>query len=639
MPTYIVAHGTYDPSKPQININPELLSRIRFYAQSDHTVSQRTSVGLASLDAWGHQIETYSEDGSIPNYELRAVEGSSVDAFYVSMPETADILFVGHSGTAPIMYLCGEDGAGCHEGNHDCTGILGFFPDQELDFAFCREPQDGGPPDTSLDHQLPDIQSTIDYCNSLITSDSGGPAEQLYNGEFASYVYSLSEETIAAIRLDQEGIDDWFELRSAWTASEGFAEGALLGKYVLSHLGAAGPVTRARKLLADRELYAAIPTDYQNLIYMLDRARTEPDEFRQAYIALSHAEREMLLETPVLARFAHQLCGDVDNSPVIAAARTASSDFQDARALALFVMARFDDQPALQELLSYGSVHYALPPDFAEQLEMVIKLRSDEADFVHSFMMASDAFQTVLRANELLREGIERLIPADAVQPNAYIKAAWGASDHFRDGEKLGQHAVSVYPNLEGVKALLAYEPLHEALPENYQVLLRMLLLFKESRQGFIEAYRQAGARDRSYCKAHSTLRQIIMREGLDQVPPPAASAGAPRSTAGPSAAPPSAQTAPAADADAEELGRQAIALHDDLGAMKALRSDSARFAALPEKYRVQLTMLILRKERSRNFAGEYQGLNQTQREHVQQNALLMEHIKTYCAHVLFEED
>ncbi|MGW6239536.1 hypothetical protein [Streptomyces sp. NPDC055094] len=635
MTTYVVAHGVYDPSAPQIVVNPAFLSHIRFYAQRHQSIAQYTSVGLASMDAWGEEIPTYNEQGLIDNYQLMAVEGTAVDAFYALMPAGADILFVGY-GTEPIMYLCAGNGTSCEQGDHDCTGILGFYRDQELDFAFCREPVAGGPKDTSRDNLVPDVKPIIDECTRLYKLDlKGGSLEQLYNGRLADYVNSLPQEQLVGIRLEKQSLDEWLELRSAWTVSAGFTEGVPLGDYVLSQFAEAGPASRAEVLMNNADLWKAVPEDYQALIFMLHLAKTDPDQFRGAYVGAPLDRRAVLLGNPVLAWYVAQLCAGVDDSPLIVAAGQASNGFRDARALSRFVMSHLGDAQAIAELWAYGPVNQGLPKDFSDQANMVTMSTTDEAAFVERYLEATPEAQAAYRDNELLREPIARLVPAHPQHPNSVVKAAWEASAGFQNTEALGKHAVSLFSkNLQGIKALLEYQPVRDALPEKYRVMLEMLILVKTDSAEFAKAYRQATQTERDHCKAHPTLSQVIRQGKLDNQPPaaPRAAQSAPGASAstppnGPTAAAPAAEQA---DSDAERLGQEAIALHNDVRAMEALVADPARFAALPEKYRVQVKMLILRARRSPNFEGEFQDLNPAQRKEVLANPHLAQYIRQY---------
>lgn len=238
MHTYVVGHSEYSAHNERV----KLPRGVRFFTMEDTRLPKVFGVGLLSLDTHGVQVHA-NEETEVPNYQFWNPDGRDVNAIFATVAEerVGELIFVGamESPVASGMRLCGRGDAECLAGAHGsrCGGILGLFHGYEIDFISCRNLA-GGPSLDVMEHdQLGDLHEGMAMMLERLDRESGLSFEEKFSGylpdSFAAEWDDLPEGSRATL-LYTRRVWAWYELRAAYTASDGFVNREQLGKYVAS---------------------------------------------------------------------------------------------------------------------------------------------------------------------------------------------------------------------------------------------------------------------------------------------------------------------------------------------------------------------------------------------------------------------
>lgn len=137
---FIMGHGQY---KPPDTFVPKGTS-VGVYANVDTTLAITLGMAVLSTPGGYASVTTYASTNEtiarINNYRVDALSHPEYQKMYTVQSKN-DIIYIGYTtGFDSPSYLCGGTEQTCHDGVHQCDGILARVKDPDIRLAFCIVP-------------------------------------------------------------------------------------------------------------------------------------------------------------------------------------------------------------------------------------------------------------------------------------------------------------------------------------------------------------------------------------------------------------------------------------------------------------------------------------------------------------------
>ncbi|MFC8956493.1 hypothetical protein ACFT8P_28285 [Streptomyces sp. NPDC057101] len=230
---YIVAHGAYIGDEHEVLLPDGHEQMVRFYAQPGDSIDVGESFAMMFATAQGREFNIPPTPQTVPNYYLGKCDDMTLvrlTALLHGEPgiEEDSVQILGYH-LPDRMRLCGDPlSSGCSQGEHSCDGLLGVFRGIPIDISCCRIKYGDKTTHVSDPAEYFD-EASYEVLKRWIDHLEG--EAQPYSGDFARW-FDLQGQKIQSYVLTHPDLARWQLRRAAWSASNGFKDGAALGVFM-----------------------------------------------------------------------------------------------------------------------------------------------------------------------------------------------------------------------------------------------------------------------------------------------------------------------------------------------------------------------------------------------------------------------